>query len=112
MASGPRFCLATSRRMYVTDISSERCSRARGQSGLDKLWTLFGLQTWERLTLISSFLKDIHHVTVPHDDWDLWMIGINPDLQGKGIDSQLIRDGFVRCAALGCPFTVVLGEPA
>jgi putative acetyltransferase len=39
-------------------------------------------------------------------------VAASPDVQGKGIGSQLIRDGLSRCAALGYDFVVVLGEPA
>jgi putative acetyltransferase len=38
-------------------------------------------------------------------------VAVRPDVQGKGIGSQLIRDGLLRCKELGYDYCVVLGDP-
>lgn len=39
-------------------------------------------------------------------------VAILPDHQNRGLGSALIRAGLERCRGIGCPFVVVLGEPA
>jgi putative acetyltransferase len=38
-------------------------------------------------------------------------LAVHPDAQGKGIGSQLIREGLRRCQELGYDYCVVLGDP-
>jgi ribosomal protein S18 acetylase RimI-like enzyme len=89
--------------LWLPPGRTEVTSHQQHQSGLDKLRTLFGLQTRERLALISSFFEDIHHATVPDDHWYLWMIGVDPVHQGKGIGSALINPVLVRADRDGIP---------
>ena len=44
--------------------------------------------------------------------WGLAPLAIHPGLQRKGIGRELIRAGLKACAAAGCGFVVVLGDPA
>jgi putative acetyltransferase len=39
-------------------------------------------------------------------------VSVSPDTQGSGIGSALIREGLVRCKAMGFDAVAVLGEPA
>ena len=39
-------------------------------------------------------------------------VAVDPDHQRQGIGSALIRAGLDACRAIGCPFVVVLGDPA
>ena len=39
-------------------------------------------------------------------------VSVSPEIQGTGIGSALIREGLVRCKAMGFDAVAVLGEPA
>jgi len=39
-------------------------------------------------------------------------LAVRPDRQRRGVGSALVREGLGACRARGCPFVVVLGEPA
>lgn len=51
------------------------------------------------------------HPPTPEMGFGLAPVAVLPAYHGKGIGSQLIRAGLVRCRELGCDYAVVLGGP-
>ena len=55
-----------------------------------------------------------HVTTAPPNDakgLGLAPVSVRPDVQARGIGSQLIREGLLRCKDLGFDYCVVLGDP-
>ena len=52
---------------------------------------------------VGGHLDNVHHRLVPFKHWYLWTVGVQPDSQGKGYASRLIRPMLSRIDKAGLP---------
>jgi ribosomal protein S18 acetylase RimI-like enzyme len=51
----------------------------------------------------NGIMERIHKQHVPEPHWYLLVVGVDPELQGRGVGSALIREGLSRADAAACP---------
>jgi ribosomal protein S18 acetylase RimI-like enzyme len=56
----------------------------------------FGWQGFNRLQAADHVAEALHRTHAPGQHWYLWVIGVDPQHQGKGIAGQLMRPVFER----------------
>ena len=72
-------------------------------AGLEEVAELVGAEAWERFRVVYEAMDTAHEqvVTVPH--WILWLVAVDPDRQGRGIGTSLLRPTLARADETGTP---------
>lgn len=61
------------------------------RSGLIAMPLAFGLAAYRRFDSYMSISGRLRREHMPESSWYLWVLGVSPQLQGKGIGGRLIR---------------------
>ena len=72
-------------------------------SGAIPIMLRFGTKSGRRMSMFSRYLESIHKRNAPFPHWYLWNIGVDPQFQGKGYASKLLRAMFARIDKEGVP---------
>jgi GNAT superfamily N-acetyltransferase len=72
-------------------------------AGLEEIPELVGAQAWERFRVVYEAMDAAHEraLNVPH--WILWLVAVDPDRQGQGIGTSLLRPMLARADETGTP---------
>jgi ribosomal protein S18 acetylase RimI-like enzyme len=62
-----------------------------------------GFRPFARLMGANDVMGKIHYKCVPEPHWYLLIIGVDPDLQGHGLGSALVKEGLTRADEAQCP---------
>jgi GNAT superfamily N-acetyltransferase len=84
-----------------------RLSLGRQLLALPGLLRAFGRRIGRGTALVNVTMRA--HPTQPH--WYLYGIGVDPDAQGRGVGSVLLRSGLDRCDAAGLPAFLESSKP-
>jgi ribosomal protein S18 acetylase RimI-like enzyme len=92
------------RRGIAIWLSEEQASSARAKlAGLDQLPVIFGEVGFSRLSTFLAFMEKLHHDLMVTTHWYLAFIGVDPNHQGKGVGSALMKPMLNRAQAEGLP---------
>ncbi|MCX6030601.1 MAG: GNAT family N-acetyltransferase [Chloroflexi bacterium] len=80
-----------------TDLTIGRILR----SGLYATPLKMGLAAYRRFDTYSSYADKLHHRYAPESHWYLWVVGVDPLRQGRGIGGRLIEPVLARASANG-----------
>lgn len=51
----------------------------------------------------NQVMERIHHRLLPEPHWYLLIVGVDPELQGQGAGTALVKEGLARADQAGCP---------
>ena len=71
--------------------------------GLQRAVARFNSQSRREFLAVLGYLDQIHSREAPGPHWYLWALGVEPDCQGQGIGSQLIRPVLTQAHNDGVP---------
>jgi ribosomal protein S18 acetylase RimI-like enzyme len=71
--------------------------------GLQRAVGSFSPQARRKVLATLAYLEEIHKREAPGPHWYLWLIGVEPDLQGQGIGSRLLEPVLARADQEGLP---------
>jgi ribosomal protein S18 acetylase RimI-like enzyme len=92
------------RRGIAIWLSEEQPSSTRAKlAGLDQLPVIFGEVGFRRLSTFLAFMEKLHHDLMGTTHWYLAFIGVDPNCQGKGVGSALLKPTLDRAQAEGLP---------
>jgi ribosomal protein S18 acetylase RimI-like enzyme len=61
------------------------------QAGMLRVPFHMGWSSCRQLNAVDALAQKLHHTHAPGPHWYLWVIGVDPDYQGKGMAGQLMR---------------------
>lgn len=61
----------------------------------------FGRYGANKMSNVGRYIDETHERLVPYKHWYLWTVGVDPDFQGKGYSSKLIKPMLERMAKEG-----------
>lgn len=70
-----------------------------------------GLKPFTTFMAAVDVMDRIHKARMTEPHWYLMVIGVDPELQGRGVGSALVRDGLVEVDRLGHPCYLETSEP-
>jgi ribosomal protein S18 acetylase RimI-like enzyme len=73
------------------------------RSGILRVPFGVGFRPFRQFVGANGVMERIHKQHVPEPHWYLLVVGVDPELQGRGLGSALIREGLSRSDAAGCP---------
>jgi GNAT superfamily N-acetyltransferase len=82
-----------------TEIGEERMVAA----GLAEMAAQLGEEAMARFGAIAAHLDELHRRDVPDPHWYLFILGVDPPRQGRGIGGQLMQPVLARADAAGLP---------
>lgn len=62
-----------------------------------------GFRPFAQLAGANDIMGKFHKKYVPEPHWYLLIVGVDPDLQGRGLGSALVKEGLARADASNCP---------
>ena len=62
-----------------------------------------GLGPFAKFMVANEVMGKLHKKYVPEPHWYLLIVGVDPDLQGRGLGSALVKEGLVRADEANCP---------
>lgn len=71
--------------------------------GLQRAVISFSPVTRQRVLAVLDYMDEIHKRQAPGPHWYLWLVGVEPDAQGRGIGSRLIQPVLTRADKEGLP---------
>ncbi len=71
------------------------------RSGLYATLLKMGLAAYRRFDTYMGYADKLHHRYAPASHWYLWVIGVDPQRQGRGIGGRLIESVLARASANG-----------
>ena len=71
-----------------------------------------GFRPWARFLGANGVMEKIHKRYVPEPHWYLLAVGVDPELQGKGIGTALLSEGLARADEAGTPCYLETSEPS
>jgi ribosomal protein S18 acetylase RimI-like enzyme len=108
-----RYCLYYGEVYTTRQLSGIACWLSPGHTSMNFLgliWTNVGVIPiqlgWQALTGIRKIqptIDRIHKVCIPGPHWYLMTLGVEPELQGKGIGTQLIKPKLDQAQVSGIP---------
>jgi ribosomal protein S18 acetylase RimI-like enzyme len=60
------------------------------RAGMHRVPFRFGWSGYLRLSAVDALAQKLHHTHAPGPHWYLWLIGVDPEYQGKGVAAQLV----------------------
>jgi ribosomal protein S18 acetylase RimI-like enzyme len=73
------------------------------RSGILRVPFSVGFRPFGQFVSANGVMERIHKQHVPEPHWYLLVVGVDPELQGRGLGSALIREGLSRSDAAACP---------
>lgn len=73
------------------------------RSGMLNVPFRVGLRPFARFMGANDIMGRIHRKHVPEPHWYLLVVGVDPELQGGGLGSALVREGLSRADQADCP---------
>lgn len=71
--------------------------------GLQRAVVRFSPEARQRVLAVLDYMDEIHKRQAPGPHWYLWLVGVEPDAQGRGIGSRLIQPVLTRADEEGLP---------
>jgi ribosomal protein S18 acetylase RimI-like enzyme len=71
--------------------------------GLQRAVIGFSPVARQRVLAVLDYMDELHKRQVPEPHWYLWLVGVEPDAQGRGIGSRLIQPVLTRADKEGLP---------
>jgi ribosomal protein S18 acetylase RimI-like enzyme len=62
-----------------------------------------GLRPFVQFMRANEAMAKVHHQHVPEPHWYLLIVGVDPELQGRGLGSALVKEGLKLADEAGCP---------
>ncbi len=62
-----------------------------------------GFRAFAKFMDANDIMGKFHKKYVPEPHWYLLIVGVDPDLQGRGLGSTLVREGLARADEANCP---------
>jgi ribosomal protein S18 acetylase RimI-like enzyme len=62
-----------------------------------------GVRPFVRFAGADAIMGKFHKRFVPEPHWYLLIVGVDPELQGRGLGSALVQEGLARADASNCP---------
>ena len=75
-----------------TEVTAWRAVR----SGMAVVPMKMGRDAWRRLSAMLSYAEELHKCLMVRPHWYLWVLGVDPASQGRGIGGKLIEPVLVR----------------
>jgi ribosomal protein S18 acetylase RimI-like enzyme len=73
------------------------------RSGILSVPFRIGLRPFAKFMGANGIMERIHKKHVPEPHWYLMILGVDPELQGRGLGSALVREGVARADEANCP---------
>jgi ribosomal protein S18 acetylase RimI-like enzyme len=73
------------------------------RAGLLPVWFRVGVRQWPLGMRADDLLLRVHREGMPGPHWYLWALGVDPDTQGQGIGTSLMRPGLEQADAQRLP---------
>ena len=81
------------------------------QSGFRQLPQLMGDEAFMRFGRVLDYLSDAHSRGIPEEHWYLGVVGVRPELQGRGHGHALLKPIMARADAEGVPICLDTAQP-
>jgi len=81
------------------------------QAGFQQLPRLMGNAAFERLGRVLDYLSDAHRQGLPAEHWYLVIVGVRPELQGRGHGQALLAPIMTRADAAGTSICLDTAQP-
>jgi ribosomal protein S18 acetylase RimI-like enzyme len=81
----------------------EMTQESPAQAGFNRLSALIGAEAVGRFGWILDYLETVHHHVLPPKHWYVMVVGVEPEHQGQGVGSALMRPILDRADADGLP---------
>lgn len=62
-----------------------------------------GFRSFAKFAGANDVMGKFHKQYVPEPHWYLLIVGVDPDVQGHGLGSALVKEGLARADEAGCP---------
>ena len=89
------------------NITPERAAA----TGWDGLPSIMGAAAAGRFFSALAAIEPYHHRDVPAGHWYLFVVGVSPDAQGRGLGRALLQPGLDRADAAGQPCYLETAQP-
>jgi ribosomal protein S18 acetylase RimI-like enzyme len=73
------------------------------RSGILSVPFQVGFRPFATFTGANEIMERIHKKCVPEPHWYLLIVAVDPDLQGRGLGSALMKEGLARADQANCP---------
>ena len=73
------------------------------RAGMLSLPFRVGFRPFARFMGANETMERIHKRRVPEPHWYLLLLGVDPQLQGRGLGSALVQEGLARADQANCP---------
>ena len=73
------------------------------RSGMIGMPFRVGLRPFVKFMGANATMEQIHKKYVPEPHWYLLIVGVDPDLQGRGLGTALVKEGLARADQANCP---------
>ena len=70
-----------------------------------------GFRPFAKFVGANGTMEKLHKKYVPEPHWYLMVVGVDPDLQGRGLGSSLVKEGLARADQASCPCYLETSEP-
>ena len=82
------------------------------QAGINALPSTVGVDAFDRAMIVLSHFDALHARDVPSRHWYLSLVGVEPERQGQGVGSALLRPTLARADDEALPCYLETAEPA
>ncbi|QBD76961.1 N-acetyltransferase [Ktedonosporobacter rubrisoli] len=117
-----RYALRYGETLVASGLTGVSCWISPEYTNLDNLRMLrvgalraacgMGLVGLWRINAADSYTRNIHRRCISEPHWYLWLLGVEPALQGQGLGSRLLRAGLERVDAASLPCYLDTTNPA
>ena len=73
------------------------------RAGMLKVPFQIGFRPFARFMKANDIMEKLHKKYVPEPHWYLFGIGVDPELQGRGLGTALVKEGLASADAESCP---------
>lgn len=82
------------------------------QAGINALPSTLGAEAFDRAMAVLGHFDSLHARDVPTQHWYLSLLGVEPNRQGQGVASTLLRPALARADAQELPCYLETAEPS
>ena len=73
------------------------------RSGIPTVPFRVGFRPFAKFMGANGIMERIHKKYVPEPHWYLMIVGVDPELQGRGLGTALVKEGLARADRANCP---------